>query len=77
MRAEHGFRILDYKVDSDAAAPRVCFQFSESLAPKTDFAPFVAVFGAETEPMKLLNVVAAAAAAWLADRLFRPRGSFR
>ncbi|MER2268060.1 alpha-2-macroglobulin family protein [Methylobacterium oxalidis] len=46
VRAEHGFRILDYKVDSDAAAPRVCFQFSESLAPKTDFAPFVAVSGA-------------------------------
>ena len=29
LRAKHGFRILDYKVDSDAAAPRVCFQFSE------------------------------------------------
>ncbi|WP_132253652.1 alpha-2-macroglobulin family protein [Methylobacterium segetis] len=46
VRAEHGFRILDYKVDSDAAAPRVCFQFSETLAPKTDFTPFVAVSGA-------------------------------
>jgi len=46
LRAEHGFRILDYKVDSDAAAPRVCFTFSESLAAKTDFAPFVAVAGA-------------------------------
>ncbi|MCJ2081453.1 alpha-2-macroglobulin family protein [Methylobacterium sp. J-090] len=46
LRAEHGFRILDYKVDSDAAAPRVCFQFSEGLAPKTDFTPFVAVSGA-------------------------------
>ncbi|WP_227436726.1 alpha-2-macroglobulin family protein [Methylobacterium sp. W2] len=45
LRAEHGFRILDYKVDSDAAAPRVCFQFSESLASKTDFTPFVAVSG--------------------------------
>ncbi|WP_375409381.1 alpha-2-macroglobulin [uncultured Methylobacterium sp.] len=45
LRAEHGFRILDYKVDSDAAAPRVCFTFSESLAAKTDFTPFVAVSG--------------------------------
>ena len=46
-RAEHGFRILDYKVDSDAAAPRVCFKFSETVASgKTDFAPFVAVSGA-------------------------------
>ncbi|KQT19321.1 alpha-2-macroglobulin [Methylobacterium sp. Leaf399] len=48
LRAEHGFRILDYKVDSDAAAPRVCFQFSEGLAAKTDFTPFVAVSGSAT-----------------------------
>ena len=46
LREEHGFRILDYKVDADAAAPRACFTFSETLAPKTDFAPFVAVSGA-------------------------------
>ncbi|WP_430912895.1 MG2 domain-containing protein [Methylobacterium sp. sgz302541] len=45
-RAEHGFRITDYKVDSDAASPRVCFTFSDALAPKTDFSPFVAVSGA-------------------------------
>ena len=32
LRAEHGFRITDYKVDSDSASPRVCFQFSEPLA---------------------------------------------
>ncbi|MGV7031780.1 alpha-2-macroglobulin family protein [Methylobacterium symbioticum] len=46
LREEHGFRILDYKVDADAAAPRACFTFSETLAPKTDFTPFVAVSGA-------------------------------
>ncbi|WP_375453409.1 alpha-2-macroglobulin [uncultured Methylobacterium sp.] len=46
LRAEHGFRILDYKVDSDAAAPRVCFTFSEAVAAKADFSPFVAVSGA-------------------------------
>jgi len=46
MRNEHGFRILDYTVDSDAAAARVCFQFSEQLAGKrVDFSPFVAVAG--------------------------------
>ncbi|UMY18583.1 alpha-2-macroglobulin family protein [Methylobacterium organophilum] len=45
MRAEHGFRILDYKVDSDAAAPRVCFVFSESLPAKTDMTPYIAVSG--------------------------------
>ena len=33
LRAEHGFRILDYKVDSDSAAPRVCFQFSRKPSP--------------------------------------------
>jgi alpha-2-macroglobulin len=45
MRAEHGFRILDYKVDNESALPRVCFNFSEALAHKTDFSPYVAVSG--------------------------------
>jgi uncharacterized protein YfaS (alpha-2-macroglobulin family) len=46
LREEHGFRLLDYSVDSDAASPRVCFQFSEDLpAKRTDFSPFVAVAG--------------------------------
>jgi uncharacterized protein YfaS (alpha-2-macroglobulin family) len=46
MREKHGFRILDYKVDNESAAPRVCFTFSEPLAHKTDFAPYIAVAGA-------------------------------
>ena len=46
MREKHGFRILDYKVDNESSAPRVCFNLSESLARKTDFAPYVAVAGA-------------------------------
>lgn len=45
LREKHGFRILGYRVDSDAAAPRVCFQFSEPLAAKVDLAPFVAISG--------------------------------
>ncbi|BAT60416.1 hypothetical protein GJW-30_1_02957 [Variibacter gotjawalensis] len=46
MRSEHGFRLLDYSVDSDAASPRICFQFSEALPGKrTDFTPFVSVVG--------------------------------
>ena len=32
MRQDHGFRLLDYSVDSDAASPRACFQFSEVAA---------------------------------------------
>jgi uncharacterized protein YfaS (alpha-2-macroglobulin family) len=48
LREEHGFRLLDYTVDADAASPRACFQFSETLAGKrTDFSPFVAVAGVE------------------------------
>jgi uncharacterized protein YfaS (alpha-2-macroglobulin family) len=46
LRVEHGFRMLDYTVDSDAVAPRACFQFSETLPGKrTDFSPYVAVAG--------------------------------
>src|SRR5262245_54537694 len=45
MRDEHGFRLLDYTVGSDSASPRACFQFSEELAKRTDFAPFLALAG--------------------------------
>jgi uncharacterized protein YfaS (alpha-2-macroglobulin family) len=46
MREDHGFRLLDYTVDADAASPRACFQFSEDLPSKrVDFSPFVAVGG--------------------------------
>ncbi len=46
MRNDHGFRMLDYSIDADAASPRACFQFSETLpAKRTDFSPFVAVAG--------------------------------
>jgi uncharacterized protein YfaS (alpha-2-macroglobulin family) len=45
MRVDHGFRILDYKVDNESAQPRVCFNFSEALARRTDFSPYVAVSG--------------------------------
>ncbi len=46
LRVEHGFRMLDYSVDSDAVSPRACFQFSEELpGRRTDFSPYVAVAG--------------------------------
>jgi len=46
LREYHGFRLLDYTIDSDAASARVCFQFSEDLPSKrADFSPFVAVAG--------------------------------
>lgn len=43
LRDDHGFRLLDYTIDSDSASPRACFQFSEDLAKRTDFSPFLAL----------------------------------
>ena len=46
LRETHGFRLMDYSVDADAASPRACFQFSEDLpGRRTDLSPFVAVAG--------------------------------
>ncbi|MBL8567422.1 MAG: alpha-2-macroglobulin family protein [Hyphomicrobiaceae bacterium] len=46
LAAEHGFRMTDYRTDSDAASPRVCLQFSEMLSrAPVDFAKFVTVGG--------------------------------
>src|SRR5471032_2548330 len=48
LRVEHGFRFLDYTVDTDSASPRACFQFSENLpGRRTDFSPYVAVAGVD------------------------------
>ena len=48
MIAEHGFRVLDTKIDADATNPRACLQFSETLATgQTDFAKFVKLDGQE------------------------------
>src|SRR5580700_9841109 len=47
LRNEYGFRLMDYTVDSDSASPRACFQFSEELAKRTDFTPFVALAGTD------------------------------
>lgn len=48
LRAEHGFRALDYSIDADAAAPRACVQFSEDLAKgRVDFSPYVVLKGVD------------------------------
>ncbi len=48
LREQYGFRVLDYTVDADAASPRACFQFSESLpGNRTDFSPFVVLAGTD------------------------------
>ena len=45
LREKYGFRVSNFSVDSDAASPRACFQFTELLPKRTDFSPFVAVAG--------------------------------
>jgi uncharacterized protein YfaS (alpha-2-macroglobulin family) len=45
LREKYGFRVANFSVDSDAASPRACFQFSEALPKRTDFSPYVAVAG--------------------------------
>jgi alpha-2-macroglobulin len=47
LRAQYGFRVLDYTIDADTASPRACFQFSEGLPARTDFSPFVALAGTD------------------------------
>src|ERR1700750_695389 len=47
LRDDHGFRLLDYTVDSDSASPRACFQFSEDLAKRTDFSPYLTLAGSD------------------------------
>ena len=47
LRAQYGFRVLDYTVDADTASPRACFQFSEDIPPRTDFSPFVVLAGTD------------------------------
>ncbi len=54
--AQHGFRMLDYTVDSEAASPRLCLQFSEPLAKgESDFGKFVTVNGAPAPSVKAQN----------------------
>jgi alpha-2-macroglobulin len=45
LREKYGFRVANFSVDSDAASPRACFQFTESLPKRTDYSPYVAVAG--------------------------------
>ncbi|MBO0740198.1 MAG: alpha-2-macroglobulin family protein [Hyphomicrobiaceae bacterium] len=48
--AEHGFRILEYKVEADSAQPRLCLQFSERLAVgQVDWAQYFTVDGKDPQ----------------------------
>ena len=53
LHAQHGFRIVDYSVDSNAAQPRICIRFSEDLQTRnTDFGSFLTV---NDEPPAAVN----------------------
>src|SRR3954453_10328436 len=47
LRDDHGFRLLDYTVDCASASPPASFQFSEALAKRTAFSPYLAVTGSD------------------------------
>lgn len=50
LRAEHGFRMVNYSTQSDVAQPRVCLQFSEGLASgPVNFSSFVSVNGRDPQ----------------------------
>ena len=50
LQSEHGFRLVDYKVENDASQPRLCIQFSEPLlSTQSDFSKFVSVDGRDPQ----------------------------
>ena len=52
LRAEHGFRMTDYKTDNEATPPRLCLQFSEDLSrAQSDVAKFISVNGKDPQTL--------------------------
>lgn len=50
LREERGFRLTEYKIDSDMATPRACFTFTEALQRgRVDFQPYVSVTGGRAD----------------------------
>lgn len=49
LRAEHGFRMTDYKAENETSPPRLCLQFSEDIAAKSDAAKFLSVNGKDPQ----------------------------
>ncbi len=54
LQAQHGFRVLDYKADIEAAQPRVCVQFSERL--QTGVADFAKFFTVDSKDPQAVTV---------------------
>ena len=56
LRAQYGFRITDYSVNSDAASPRLCVQFSETIdRTVADYAKFFSVNGKDPVGVRAEN----------------------
>ncbi|MEP0518921.1 MAG: alpha-2-macroglobulin family protein [Hyphomicrobiales bacterium] len=56
LDADHGFRMLDYSVDSDAVNPRVCLQFSERLdTDNVEYTDYLRLNGAEPSDVRASN----------------------
>lgn len=52
LRDQHGFRLRETKIDSDATRPRACFIFTENLRRgRTDFAPYIRQTGVTNPPI--------------------------
>ena len=50
LKTLHGFRMTDYKTESDSAEPRVCLQFSETLSrTHADFSDYLTVDGKDPQ----------------------------
>lgn len=50
LRAEHGFRMTDYKTEAELGSPRLCLQFSERIGGDgSDFAKFIALDGKDPQ----------------------------
>ncbi len=53
LRNAHGFRMIDYKADSEASPPRLCLQFSEDVASgPADLAKFIKVDGKDPQSVR-------------------------
>lgn len=54
LNAKYGFRMLDYSVDSDAASPSACLQFSERLdADTTEYTDYLRLNGTEPADVRV------------------------
>ena len=54
LNAKYGFRMLDYSIDSDAASPSACLQFSERLdADTTEYTDYLRLNGSEPADVRV------------------------